>query len=133
MDDARGKFIFVLDEGGDKQWRYLNQWEERPMFTTVEPSHPAAVILIINDPIRYKEAITDLVNLGFMVRTRADADTIEARRNLTDRKMAAIDSGAKAISTDYYVSPEHFDSPYLVKPFIAFNPVTTKSSCYFKE
>ena len=103
------------------------------MFTAVEPPHPAAAILIINDPIRHKEAITDLVNRGFMVRNRADADTIEARRNLTDRKMAAIESGAQAISTDYYVPSEYFDSPYLVKPFIAFNPVTTKSSCYFKE
>ena len=133
VEDARGKFIFVLDEGGDKRRRYLDRWEERPMFTTVEPPHPAAAILIINDPIRQKEAITDLVNRGFMVRTRADADTMEARRNLTDRKMAAIESGAQAISTDYYMPSEHFDSPYLVKPFIACNPVTTKSSCDFEE
>ena len=133
VDDARGKFIFVLDEGGDKRRRYLDRWEERPMFTTVEPPHPAAAILIINDPITQKGVIKELVNRGFMVRTRADANTIEARRNLTDRKMAALESGAQAISTDYYIPSEHFDSPYLVKPFIACNPVTTKSSCVFEE
>ena len=133
VSDSRGKFIFVLDEGGEKRQRYLNRWQERPMFTTVEPPHPAAAILIINDPIKQKDAITDWVNRGFMVRTRADADTIEARMNLTERKMAALESGAQAISTDYYIVSEHFDSPYLVKPFIACNPVNTKSSCAFAE
>ena len=103
------------------------------MFTTVEPPHPAAAILIINDPIKQKDAITDWVNRGFMVRTRADADTAEARMNLTERKMAAVESGAQAISTDYYIVSEHFDSPYLVKPVIACNPVNTKSSCAFAE
>ena len=53
--------------------------------------------------------------------------------NLTERKMAAVESGAQAISTDYYIVSEHFDSPYLVKPFIACNPVSTKSSCSFAE
>ena len=68
-----------------------------------------------------------------MVRTRADADTVEARLNLSERKKAAVESGAQAISTDYYMVSEHFDSPYLVKPFIACNPVNTKSSCDFEE
>ena len=26
VDDSRGKFIFVLDEGGDNRQRYLNRW-----------------------------------------------------------------------------------------------------------
>ena len=44
------------------------------MFTTVKPPHPAAAILMINDPIKQKDAITDRVNRWLMVRTRADAD-----------------------------------------------------------
>ena len=68
-----------------------------------------------------------------MLRTRADADTTEARMNLNERKMAAFENGAQAISTDYYAVSEHFDSPYLVKPFIACNPVDSKSSCDFEE
>ena len=65
------------------------------MFTLVEPPHPAAALLSTNDPIRHKEAITDLGNRGFMGRTRAVADTIEARKKLTDRKIEAIESVAR--------------------------------------
>ncbi|GAA3255414.1 hypothetical protein GCM10020258_13870 [Sphingomonas yabuuchiae] len=39
---------------------------------------------------------------GFIVRTRSDADTVEARTNDHARQQAAIDSGAQAVSTDYY-------------------------------
>ena len=53
--------------------------------------------------------------------------------NLNERKMAAFESGAQAISTDYCVVPEHFDSLYLVEPFIACNPVDTKSRCDCEE
>ena len=34
--------------------------------------------------------------------------------NLNERKMAAFESGAQAISMDYCVVSEHFDSLYLV-------------------
>ena len=101
------------------------------MFTTVEPPLSVAAILIIKDPIKLKDAITDWVNRGFMVSTRADADTAEARMNLNERKLTAFESGSQAIRTDYYVVSEHFDSPYLVEPFIACNSVDTKSSCDF--
>jgi len=41
------------------------------------------------------------VKAGFVVRTRADADTVEARSNDTTRRDAALQSGAQYVSTDY--------------------------------
>ena len=34
LDDSRGKFILILDEGGDKRDMYYDGWRQRPMFTS---------------------------------------------------------------------------------------------------
>lgn len=44
-----------------------------------------------------------LVQAGYMVRTRSDSGTREARSNDTQRFLAALQSGAQVISTDYYL------------------------------
>ena len=54
-----------------------------------------AAIFVINDPLAEGERIRHLVAQGYLVRTRADADTEEARRNDTWRRdAAAFASGA---------------------------------------
>ena len=45
--------------------------------------------------------IAELVRMGYLVRTRTDADTKEARANNTTRRDAMIASGAQVLSTDY--------------------------------
>jgi hypothetical protein len=42
-----------------------------------------------------------MVAKGILVRTRADADTVEARTGDTVRREAAFASGAQIVSTDY--------------------------------
>ena len=54
-----------------------------------------------NDPIGQEAEIRELVHDGFLVRTRADAGTVEARENTTRRRDLAIATGAQLISTDY--------------------------------
>jgi hypothetical protein len=51
-----------------------------------------------------QETIADLVRKGYMVRTRTDADTKEARTGETTRRDAALASGAQLLSTDYPAS-----------------------------
>ena len=51
LDEARGKFILILDEGGAKRDLYYDGWQQRPMFTNAPEGHPAAAIMILNDPI----------------------------------------------------------------------------------
>ena len=114
LNDARGKFLLILDEGGQKREMYLEGWRQRPMFTTVGPEHPAAAVMIVNDPLRDFERIRALVRDGYMVRTRADANTVEARVNDTNRRQAAFASGAQAVSTDYYSPSNPFGNNYRV-------------------
>ncbi len=57
-----------------------------------------------NDPLGPNVAvIQDLVRRGYLVRTRADADTIQARTGDTTQRDAALLSGAQFVSTDYPV------------------------------
>ena len=135
LDEARGKFILILDEGGSKRDMYYEGWQQRPMFTNAPEGHPANAIMIINDPIGQFEEIQRLVKAGYMVRTRADADTREARDNDTRRRAAAFASGAQAISTDYYMPATHFGNQYQVilpEP-IQCNPVIAPQICQVSE
>lgn len=114
---ARGKFMFVLDETVDKQSAYLAghpSLKGRALFTNAEPGTPEAAFVILNDPLKDETRIRTLVKKGYLVRTRADADTKQARLN--DRRMfeAACRSGAQIITTDYYAPSRHFKSDYTI-------------------
>ncbi|MBT2116584.1 hypothetical protein KK141_13090 [Dyella sp. LX-66] len=101
---ARGKVFFVLDEDAEKVAAYRGSrpsLEGRVMFVNTDESSPAATYLTINDPVRDGERIRRDVAAGYLVRTRADADTAEARRNDSTRREAAFASGAHYVSTDY--------------------------------
>ena len=135
LSEARGKFILILDESGIKRDIYSEGWKQRPMFTNSPEGHPAAAIMIINDPIEQFEEIRRLVKAGYMVRTRADADTREARANDISRKVAAFESGAQAVSTDYYLPATNFGNEYQVslpKP-IKCNPITAPNDCKISD
>ena len=135
LDEARGKFILILDEGGSKRDMYYEGWQQRPMFTNAPEGHHAAAIMIINDPVNQLEEIQRLVKAGYMVRTRADADTREARENDTRRRTAAFASGAQAVSTDYYLPATHFGNEYQVtlpQPVMC-NPITATENCQVSE
>ena len=131
LSEAKGKFIMILDQGGAKRDMYYEGWQQRPMFTSAPEGHPAAAIMIINDPIKQFDEIQRLVAAGYMVRTRADADTQEARDNDTRRRDAAFASGAQAISTDYYLPATHFGNDYqvILPQAIRCNPVTAPVDC----
>ncbi|MGO4703130.1 phosphatidylinositol-specific phospholipase C1-like protein [Dyella sp. 2RAB6] len=104
LGEARGKVFFVLDEDAEKIAAYRGRrlsLEGRVMFVNTDESSPAAAYLTINDSVRDGERIRRDVAAGFLVRTRADADAAEARRNDTTRREAAFASGAQYVSTDY--------------------------------
>ena len=114
---ARGKIIFGLDNEGPVRDLYLKRHPAlagRLAFVSVPPGNPAAAWMKENDAVANFDRIQGLVKAGFLVRTRADADTVEARTNDTRRRDKALASGAQFISTDY---PEaNLDlSPYVVR------------------
>ena len=130
---ARGKVLFVLDAGKELTELYLAGDEDyaKPMFSNTDPENPHAAFFIMNDPVKQEKDIVDRVKMGFMVRTRSDADTREARTGDKSRFEAAIRSGAQVITTDYYqksLSPNKdfeitFDGKYS-----QCNPVLSKST-----
>ena len=105
LEISRGKILFVLDAGSAITEMYIkNSLKGRPMFPNVKEDNANAAFFIMNDPKGEAAEISARVKAGFMVRTRADADTREARTQDYSRLEAAIASGAQLISTDYYLS-----------------------------
>jgi hypothetical protein len=112
---ARGKFLFAIDEppavveayrGGRKSL------EGRVCFiNTPSEDHPAAAYFTLNEPDELAARIKADVKAGFIVRTRADADTWEARKNDRTRQVQAFASGAQYVSTDY-MTPDTRFGPY---------------------
>ena len=47
LEEARGKFIFILDEGGSKRDMYYEGWQQRPMFTNA-PEGQQDALLVLN-------------------------------------------------------------------------------------
>lgn len=135
LDAARGRFVTILDEGGSKRATYASRWAERAMFANLPEGEPGAAILIVNDPLADFERIQRLVRSGYIVRTRADADTREARSGDTTRREAAFASGAQLVSTDYYLPADHFGTGYVVElpGGMRCNPLLRPPTCRLTE
>jgi len=117
LKESRGKVLFLLDNGGGKRDIYVAgrpSLEGRVLFTNANPGDPDAAFVKRNDPIGDTD-IPGLVEAGYLVRTRADADTVEARINDTVPRDAALASGAQYVSTDYPVPDPDFGTPYFVE------------------
>ncbi len=130
LEAVRGLVMFALDNEGSVRDRYLDghpALRDRLMFATVAAGHPAAAWFKINDPIAGFDRIQQLVKQGFLVRTRADADTRQARINDVTQRDKALASGAQFVSTDYS-EPDRTLSDYSVRfpggPVARSNPVS---------
>jgi hypothetical protein len=103
---TRGKVIVALNDGGRFRASYTRgdaNLEGRAMFVTAEPDQPFAALIKRDDPLEAEAEIRALVAEGFLVRTRTDADTAEARANDRRRLEVALASGAQLVSTDFPV------------------------------
>jgi len=104
LSKMRGRVMFCLDNEGSHRDVYLEgnpSLEKRLLFVSVDRDHPAAAWMKRNDPVGSFAEIQKLVKAGFLVRTRADANTKEARANDMSRARKAFASGAQFISTDF--------------------------------
>jgi hypothetical protein len=136
LAQARGKVIFLLDQ------RHVEpiytkghpSLQGRVLFTNAQPGAADAAFTEENDGSL--EEINTLVKQGYLVRTRADESTDQARTDDTTRRDLALTSGAQMISTDY---PPSEPSPW-TKYVVEFpdglvarcNPVTTPVGCVDK-
>jgi hypothetical protein len=132
LEDVRGKFVVVLNRVALRR-EYIGDTrslEGRPMFVPAYEYAPSAAFIEHDQPNRGE--IRRLVRKGFIVRTRADADGVEVQADDRSRSLAAIESGAQIISTDYPV-PDLTISEYVVRlpneRSAACNPISAPQRC----
>ena len=102
---ARGKVIFIIDWHDKVAELYKAghpSFKGRAMFTYADPGKPEAAFVILNGPYKRQDEIMETVKKGYIVRTRSDDGTHQARDGDYSRMEAAFSSGAQIISTDYY-------------------------------
>lgn len=133
VKDVKGKFLFVLDNNGENRDLYAKDHPSlkgRMIFTNSTPGTPESAVLFMNEPKKDNIVIKDLVKKGYIIRTRADADTMEARSEDYSRFEKAKQSGAQIITTDYYYPSKLFKSNYKVSfdnnTYERKNPLTGK-------
>ena len=131
---ARGKILFALDEPPEHVAVYRGarrSLEGRVLFVNTDEASPASAYITLNERGDAPRIARD-VKAGLLVRTRADADTVEARRNDTRRRGTALASGAQYVSTDYR-RPDTRLSAYQVRlpggAVTVCNPVRAAGRC----
>jgi hypothetical protein len=104
LRQMRGKVMVILNNGSGPREHLLRghpSLEGRAMFVTADEKAPSAAVIKVDLPD--VKRIRRLVDAGFIVRTRSDADLVEARAHDTTRRDAALRSGAQIISTDFQI------------------------------
>jgi Phosphoinositide phospholipase C, Ca2+-dependent len=101
---SRGKVVFLMDQraAGPVYLEGHTALAGRVIFTNAVPGQPDCAFTEQNDGS--PQVIAALVQKGYLVRTRTDADTKEARSNDTTHRDVAFSSGAQFLSTDYPTS-----------------------------
>jgi hypothetical protein len=133
LAQARGRVIFLMDQkkAGPDYLEGHPSLKGRILFTNADPGAPDAAFVEQNDGTR--KAIDALVRQGYLVRTRSDEPTEQARTNDTRRRDLVLESGAQMISTDYPKSEPASWTGYSVelpKGLVArCNPVNRPTGC----
>ena len=135
LDGASGKVVFLMDQSNVGPV-YLDghpSLRGRVLFTNSTPGQPDAAFIERNDGPAGE--IAALVRQGYLIRTRTDADTKEARTNDTAHRDAMTASGAQILSTDYPVDePARWSGHFSVAlpggaRVARCNPVNAPAAC----
>lgn len=103
LAEARGKVIFILEGAAENEYKAGHpSLQGRAVFVYSNPGTPEAAFVILNSPVGDFSEIQQRVGQGYIVRTRADSNTDEARTGDYTNMNAAFNSWAQIVSTDYY-------------------------------
>jgi Phosphoinositide phospholipase C, Ca2+-dependent len=133
LEQARGKVIFLMDQAsvGPVYLTGHAALRGRVLFTNSTPGHPDAAFVEENEG--NAATIAALVRQGYLVRTQADSDTVEARANDTRRRDKVLNSGAQIVSTDYpQFEPARWSGYFVALPDglpAGCNPVIAPPGC----
>ncbi len=137
LGESRGRTMFAMDNGDEVRDLYTDghpALEGRILFTSSEEGRPDAAFIKLNDPTDSLADIQRLVEAGYVVRTRADADLLDAQNGDVEDRENAFVSGAQWISTDYPATEDPApNSGYTVAfpdgSFARCNPVNAPAGC----
>jgi hypothetical protein len=122
LSESLGKVIFLLlpatGGGNGSQSVYTKNrpnLEGRIMFVQSDPDDSFGAFLLLDNAIARFSDIQQYVKQGYLVRTRADIDTYEAKHNLHNRADSAFMSGAQVVSTDFFRPGNFYGTEYFVK------------------
>ena len=124
MSQARGKFVFLFLVPGMNLDAFATYLEGRPSlqgrmaFVQGRAGMAHTAFMLFDNALVRSAEIRSAVAAGYIVRTRADIDTVDARKNETARREAALASGAQVISTDYLSAPNVYGNDYALPPFV---------------
>ncbi|MEP1125133.1 MAG: Ca2+-dependent phosphoinositide-specific phospholipase C [Ilumatobacter sp.] len=134
LADSRGQIVVALNNSGAERDLFIADTpalEGRAMFTSSTPGAPDAAFLRFDDP--NAPGLDAAAEAGYLMRTRTDSPTVDARENDTTDRDVALAGGATYLSTDYYEPSTLFDSTYFVElpggVTARCNPVTAPPSC----
>lgn len=127
----RGRFIPVVHEGGSWAAQARSQ-ELAHVFYDAYGDLDAdwAAVHTLNDP--FDPRIPEVVEARHLVRTRADASTVEARANDTGPRDQAFASGAHFVSTDFPVPRPETGYVVRLEGGARCNPLTAPGFCTTK-
>ena len=137
LSQVRGKFLFLYLAPGLNLEAFAPYMAGRPSlegraaFVQGLPGMAHTAFLLVDNATAHPDRIPELVRKGYLVRSRADIDTGEARQNDGSRRDATLASGAQIISTDYLTGPNVHGTDYHLSPFPEGwrrNPVVTTPS-----
>jgi hypothetical protein len=133
LAESRGKVIFLMDQR-PVEAVYTEghpSLRGRVIFTNATPRAPDAAFTEENNGT--KAEIDALARQGYLIRTRTDDGTEEARSNDRTRADLALSSGAQMLSTDYPSSePSQWTGFFVGLPHglaARCNPVTAPPGC----
>ncbi|MFS1704665.1 Ca2+-dependent phosphoinositide-specific phospholipase C [Alteromonas sp. AMM-1] len=132
IDSLRGKFIFLFDANPSQRDLYAQGYPSlrgRSMFASYPSDSDEAAIMVRNEPNTQFAEIRKLIQQGFLVRTRAEADFSATPAQMQAQFEAAQRSGAQFISTDFYHrSPQSQQTGHVVRfddgALVRANPFT---------
>ncbi len=102
LAQARNKVVFIMQGAAEDLYTVGHpSLQGRAMFVYSNPGTPEAAFVIMNNSAQVTQ-IQNRVQQGYIVRTRADDGTTQARVGDYSDMNNAFMSGAQIISTDYY-------------------------------
>ncbi|SHH53646.1 Phosphoinositide phospholipase C, Ca2+-dependent [Chryseobacterium oranimense] len=140
VNDSKGKFVFILlpSSAGisNNESAYLAghpNLKGRMMFVESAPGKDYSAFVLYDNAIVRQNEIQKLVKEGYLVRTRSDIETYEAKVNDRTREKAAFSSGAQVVSTDFFRKGNAYGTDYYVTvpngETARCNPVNSPANC----